>query len=205
MSWASRREFALRLATVAVAGSGALTSPVRAQSGTAGEISQLSAERSDEGLFITATLDFELPRAVEDALSKGIPIQFVAEVEVLRPRWYWWERRSAAAQRVWRLTYQPLTRRYRVSLGAGGGAGGSIGQNFEGLPEALAGMRRIARWRVLEARDLEDDARDARLAVELRFRLDTAALPRPLQISVGNQPEWNLAWVRRATVTLATP
>ncbi len=204
MSLVPRRTVMLRLASLALVGPAGLglVRLGRAQGGN--EISQLSAERTDDGLFVSATLDFELPRAVEDALQKGVPIQFVAEADVLRPRWYWWERRNTVAQRVWRLSFTPLMRRYRVTLGSVGG-GASMGQNFDTLADALAGIRRIARWRIQEPRDLEDDARDARLSVELRFRLDTAALPRPLQISVGAQPEWNLNMVRRVGVSASPP
>jgi hypothetical protein len=39
------------------------------------------------------TLEFaarlELPRAVEDALQRGVPLYFVAEAQLLRSRWYW--------------------------------------------------------------------------------------------------------------------
>jgi hypothetical protein len=69
------------------------------------------------------TLDLEfavrlsLPRAVEDALHRGVPVYFVAEAQLLRNRWYWRDERVARVQRTWRVAYQPLTGNWRVGLG----------------------------------------------------------------------------------------
>jgi hypothetical protein len=49
----------------------------------------LKLERQDEAIWLTTQLKFELPTAVEDALQKGVPIFFVAEVDLMRERWYW--------------------------------------------------------------------------------------------------------------------
>ena len=77
------------------------------------ELTALRVEHSDEGLFLTARVDFTLSPVVEDALHKGIPVHFVAEADVLRERWYWYDRNVASAQRYMRVAYQPLTRRWR--------------------------------------------------------------------------------------------
>ena len=34
----------------------------------------------------------EIPSAVEDALLKGIPMVFLAEADILRERWYWYDK-----------------------------------------------------------------------------------------------------------------
>ena len=46
------------------------------------QLSQLRTERSEDGLFVTATVNFELPTVVEDALLKGIPLFFLVEADV---------------------------------------------------------------------------------------------------------------------------
>ena len=70
---------------------------VRAQ-GT-GTVSELRLAHSDEGLYLSAQLHFELPTLVEDALYKGIPMYFVLEAQVARERWYWADRQVAQAGR----------------------------------------------------------------------------------------------------------
>src|ERR1035437_4728630 len=49
----------------------------------------LKLERVDDGLWLSTQLEFELPKVVEDALGKGIPVDFVVRAEVVRSRWYW--------------------------------------------------------------------------------------------------------------------
>jgi hypothetical protein len=53
------------------------------------EISLLKLERDADSVLLTATVKFELPAAVQDALLKGIPLFFLAEADILRERWYW--------------------------------------------------------------------------------------------------------------------
>lgn len=147
------------------------------------ELAQLSTERSEEALALSFSTRFELPRAVEDALHKGVPIYFVAEATLWRSRWYWRDARVARVARSWRLVWQPLTRQYRVSTGG-------LHQSFAGLPEALANLRGISGWRIAEAKDLEDDARHY---LEFSYRLDTSQLPRPMQIGLGSPQGWALS------------
>lgn len=138
--------------------------------------------RTDEGVLLGFQVRFDLPRGVEEALQKGVPMYFVAEAEVFRDRWYWRDKRVGKASRAWRVAFQPLTRKYRVSFGG-------LNQNFDNLSDALAAVRGVSGWKVAEAGAIE---RDARHYVELSYRLDTTLLPRPMQIGLGGQPEWTL-------------
>lgn len=158
-------------------------------------LSQLRTERTDEGLFVTAAIHFELPPVVEDALLKGIPLFFLIEADVYRERWYWTDARVSGASRTVRLAFQPLTRRWRVNIGTGSGsaAGGlraTLNQNYDSLEEALSAVQRVARWKVAEAGELKSGA-DHRL--EFSFRLDLSQLPRPFQIGMVGQRDWTIA------------
>jgi hypothetical protein len=163
---------------------------------TPAEVTQLRLDRSEEGLLLSAGVRFELPPPVDEALAKGIPMFFVAEATLLQGRWYWYDKKLASAARHMRLSYQPLTRRWRLQVSASpiGGAGGlSLGQTFDTRDEALAAVQRISQWKVAEPADLDPDAR---LSVEFRFRLDLSQLPRPFQIGVVGQSEWNISAAR---------
>ncbi|MBI5107635.1 MAG: DUF4390 domain-containing protein [Rhodocyclales bacterium] len=165
--------------------------PAAAQSNQV-DVTQLRTERTDEGVLLSATLRFDLPAVVEDALAKGIPMFFVAEANVFQDRWYWYDKKIAGVQRHMRLSYQPLTRRWRlqVSAAALGPSGVALGQSFETREEALAAVQRISNWKIAEVSDLEPDARHW---VEFRFRLDVSQLPRPFQIGAVGQAEWNIS------------
>jgi len=146
------------------------------------EFTEFEIAHNDEGVFLTFGLKFDLPRGVEDALQKGVPLYFVAEAEAFQDRWYWRDKRVAKATRVWRVAFQPLTRKYRVSFGG-------LNQNFDSLADALAAVRRVSGWKIVEAKDLDEGSRHY---VEFTYRLDTTLLPRPMQIGIGGQPEWTL-------------
>jgi len=91
----------------------AFAAPALAQP-PATEITQLRLERTEEGVLLSANIAFELPTVIDDALDKGIPMFFVAEAVLFRDRWYWYDKQVAAAARHMRLSYQPLTRRWRL-------------------------------------------------------------------------------------------
>lgn len=156
----------------------------------------MRVEQAADGMYLSASLNFELPPSVEDALLKGIAMSFVAEAQVFRDRWYWYDKNINVATRTVRLAYQPLTRRWRINVSAGSDAAGaaSLSQNFDQLQDALAAVRRISRWKIAEAADIEADSRHN---IEFRFRLDTSALPRPMQIGITGNSEWNLSIQRR--------
>jgi hypothetical protein len=166
------------------------------------ELTELRAERREAALYLTAQIKLELGLAVEDALVKGLAVHFVSEAEVMRDRWYWYDRKIGTATRFYRLAFQPLTRRWRLNVSnepmSGGGLAGSISQSFETLPEALDVIRRQSGWKVAEMADLDLEARQY---IAYRFRLDTSQLPRPFQIAAGNQAEWTLMVARQLRLT----
>ena len=85
------------------------------------ELSQIRAERVEDEILVSAQIGFELPTAVEEALLKGIPMYFVAQADITKERWYWYDKKVASAERYMRIAYQPLTRRWRLNVTTGGG------------------------------------------------------------------------------------
>ena len=154
------------------------------------QLASLEVTRGEDGVLLDFTTRFTLPRAVEDALLKGVPLHFVAEADIYRSRWYWRDARVARAVRVWRLAWQPLTRSYRVSFGA-------LNQSFETVAEAMAAVRGAAHWKIAEPGQLEADAS---YYIEFSYRLDTSQLPRPMQIGLAGQADWNLSVERTLRV-----
>jgi Domain of unknown function (DUF4390) len=164
-------------------------------------ISTIQVERTEGAVHLNAQLKFDLPPAIEDVLLKGIPLIFVTDVEVRRDRWYWSDKRLVVASRQMRLAYQPLTRRWRLNIsnsvggnssggGSGSGLGSGIPQYFDTLAEAMSKVQRINRWRIVELTDLDPDALHT---LELSFKLDVSQLPRPFQIGLIGQNDWDIS------------
>ncbi len=194
----------LRVLCLSVLFWSAISLPARAQNATGSqvEISELRLERTDGALLLQSTLRLDLSSTVEDALLKGMPIYFVTEVELTRDRWYWSDKKIGLIARHYRLAYQPLTRMWRLNvsrdpIGAVGLAS-SLSQTFETLPEALAAIRKTVNWKLADVADLDSDNK---YTLIFKFRLDATQLPRPFQIMVGSQSEWNLTTQKTLRLT----
>ncbi|OYU26920.1 MAG: hypothetical protein CFE41_14100 [Burkholderiales bacterium PBB2] len=159
----------------------ALAAPAARAEGV--DLTGISTSRTEEGLDLSFSTRFELPRAAEDALMKGVSLYFVAEVSLQRKRWYWRDARVAKVSRGWRLYWYALTRQYRVSSGG-------LTQSFNNLPDALASLRGVSGWRIAEARELDEDGNHY---LEFAYRLDTSQLPKPMQIGLSVGQGWNLS------------
>ncbi len=144
------------------------------------ELLTLQTSRAEGAISLEFAARLNLPRAVEDAMQRGVPVYFVAEAQLLRNRWYWRDERVARVQRSWRVVYQPLTGVWRVGLGG-------LNQNHASLAEALASASRSAGWKLADTAQIDPDKS---YYLEFSYRLDSSQLPGPMQFGLGGQGEW---------------
>lgn len=163
--------------------------PLAAHAGDAVEIVQARLEASEEGYRLQASFAFDLNRGLEDAIMRGVPLSFTTEVELTRPRWYWFDEKALLASRTVRISYNVLTRRYHAAIS------GSLQQSFATLDEVLALIRHPGRWLVAEKGELKP-GETYRVAV--RMRLDVTQLTKPFQVNALNDSDWQMAsdWKR---------
>nr|UOP05496.1 DUF4390 domain-containing protein [Conchiformibius kuhniae] len=84
----------------------------------------------------------------------------------------------------YRLAFQPITKRYRLSAD-------TFSNEYEQLDSALNGIGAIAGWQVLQPGALTDTpVKDIR--VKVRLKLSTAQLPKPFQINALTKGNWQL-------------
>lgn len=150
------------------------------------DVRKAALTASDEGYLLEAEFDIQLTPLLDDVLHKGVPLYFTFEFELMRPRWYWTNEKIVSIHLQQRLSFNTLTRQYRVGAGA-------LYQNFPSLTDALAFMSRVRRREEIEAGALR---KDASYAAAVRLRLDTTQLPKPFQLNSGR--DWNIAsdWYR---------
>lgn len=154
--------------------------PARAADGI--EIRKAALVAAEEGYFLEAEFDITLTHTLEDALNKGVPLYFLLEFELIRPRWYWLNEKIASKRQQYRLGYNALTRQYRVGVGA-------LYQNFPSQAEALAFLSRVRLSDIAEPGAL---GKGTSYVAALRMRLDSSQLPRPFQISAVGSREWSV-------------
>ena len=162
----------------------ALPQHARAQPSVAVESAELEVRDEPEaGLYLNAQFTFEPSPAIEDAVRRGIPVYFAIDFELVRSRWYWFDKKLASATLSYRLTYSPLTRQFRLSRGA-------LAQPFDTLDEALATVRNVRGWKVAGPGTA---ASREHLLAHVRLRLDTTMLPKPFQVDSLTNRDWALA------------
>ena len=149
-----------------------------------------SAElRVEEGeVLLNAEFDLSLNPTLEEALNRGIPLYFVLEVEVARPRWYWLDEKLLSTSTTWRVSYAPLSRQYRVSSGL-------MVLALDSLEEVERLISRVTSRPVARVSDFQ---RGVRYDAATRLRLDVNQLPKPFQVDALASREWQLAsdWYR---------
>ena len=136
----------------------------------------------EEGLVLNADFAFDFAPRLAEMVANGVPLYFVVEFELMRPRWWWFDEKAAAKRMQLRLSYHVLSRHYRLSTGL-------LQQQFATLEEALHVLRRIRNWQVV---DRSAALADATYEAALRMRLDTTLLPKPFQLSALTSRELTL-------------
>jgi len=156
--------------------------PTQAAEGV--DITQARIEHSEDGYKLSAAFSFELTHGLEDAVTHGVPLFFTTDLEITRPRWYWFDERAVNTSETIRISYDPLTRKFHAAVK------GHLGQTFDTLDEALSVVRRPARWIVAE-RGAFKSGENYHAAV--RMRLDVALLSKPFQVHALNNSDWRLS------------
>jgi hypothetical protein len=152
------------------------------------EVKSASISLREDGYSLDVDFEIALTPILEDILGKGVPLNFLLELELIRPRWYWLDQKVVSQTQQYKLAYNPLTRQYRISIG-------TFFQNFATLPEAV---QFISRVRNMPAADKGELQPGTTYAGTVRLRLDVSQLPKPFQITALGSRDWNLSseWFR---------
>src|SRR3989338_11494776 len=158
---------------------------------TADGISVNKAEmRLNEDCYqLSASYDINLTSAAEHALSHGVPLYFVGEFSLTRSRWYWVDEKIFQGEQTVKLSYNVLTRQYRLSRG-------TLFQNFASFEDAINILARQSS----AAFPAELMKKDSSYIAAARLRLDVAQLPKLLQVNAMAGKDWalNSDWYRWA-------
>ncbi|MEP6701792.1 MAG: DUF4390 domain-containing protein [Betaproteobacteria bacterium] len=143
----------------------------------------------EDHYVLDAEFDLTLNATLEEAIQRGIPLYFVIEFDLWRPRLLWFDELIASSATTYRLSYNGLTRQYRLSTG------GAFYQNLATLEESQRLISRVRGRNVIEKSALQ---KGTRYEAQVRLRLDTTQLPKPFQITALTSRDWNLQsdWVR---------
>jgi hypothetical protein len=149
-------------------------------------------EPTEEGWQLNADFDVQFSQRLEEAVTRGVPLYFVVEFELSRPRWYWFDEKPVKLSQTYKISYTPLLRQYRLSVG-------NLYQNFTRFDEVKRVLSRVRGWHVADKGALN---REGVYQANLRMRLDTGQLPKPFQLNAVASSDWsiNSEW-HRWTIT----
>jgi hypothetical protein len=136
----------------------------------------------ERGQALNAEFVIELGPRLEDAVGRGVPINFRFEIEITRRRWYWADEHVTGRVLNYRLSYHALTRQYRLTVG-------SLHQNYDSLADAVMMLGRIGHLHVIDRAELVPGET---YRAALRLSLDHNQLPKPLQIDALADSEWRV-------------
>jgi uncharacterized protein DUF4390 len=137
----------------------------------------------DEGWQIEALFDVQFSPRLEEAVNRGVPLYFVVDFELSRPRWFWFDEKPIQVSQTYKISYTPLLRQYRLSVG-------NAYQNFTRFEEVTRVLSRLRGWHVADRGAIK---KDGTYQAALRMRLDTAQLPKPFQLNAIASRDWTLA------------
>lgn len=148
-------------------------------------VSDVQPKFADQSLVLSGNIDLSLSSQVEEALSKGIPLQVVIEVRLYQYRRFLWDKQVAAWTLHRSIQYHALSGQYLVSADDPGL------ENRESLltqQEALKSLGNLNELRLALANVTPAD----NYSVEVRASLDIEALPTPLRPVAYTSFAWHL-------------
>jgi hypothetical protein len=136
----------------------------------------------ERGLALNAEFAIDLGPRLEEAVGRGVPLNFRFEFDLKRKRWYWADEHITGRILNYKLGYQALTRQYRLSVDG-------LHQNFDSLADALQALGRIAQLHVVDKGTML--AGETYFAA-VRLSLDHNQLPKPLQVDALADRDWRV-------------
>jgi len=146
----------------------------------------------DETYKLNADFDISFNEAIEEAINKGVPLDFLVEFQIVSPRKYWFDDEIITASTNYTLSYHALSRQYLVSHNG-------RQTTYETLSEAKQDLMKLEDWKVLDKSAFE---KGEVYKAALLMRLDQSKLPQALQVEAIGSEHWNLTsqkyeWILR--------
>ena len=142
---------------------------------------ELQAEDEYYSLSADVTIDFD--NEIEEAINKGVPLDFLIEFQIVSPRKYWFDDEIITASKNITLSYHALTKQYLVYSG-------DHQKSFETLSEAKQELAELSDWKVAEKSLLE---KNENYHAALLIRLDQTKLPKAIQVDAIASEKWSLS------------
>ena len=140
------------------------------------EVRNAFAEPVDGVWQLNANLDLGLSEAALEAVTEGIPLTLVLEIEVSRERRFLPDAGVAELEQRWRLAFDALSERYVVTNRNSGAQ-----SSYPSLEEAVGSLSRIRNLPMIDADLLEPGRRHE---VSVRATMEIGGLPGAVKVLI---------------------
>ncbi|MFT0849584.1 DUF4390 domain-containing protein [Achromobacter sp. F4_2707] len=138
---------------------------------------------SEGWLNVDAEVHLPLSDELRYSAERGVTLYFTADIEITKPRSWWFDKEIIKTQKTWRVVYNALTRQWRIGTG-------ELSLPEASLDDALSLVRHIRHWAVVPSAEL---ATGELYTGRMRVRLDTSLLARPFRVHAINSSAWSLS------------
>ena len=137
-----------------------------------------------EAYFLNADFDLSFKDDLDEAIKKGIPVNFIIEFELKKPRKYWFDEEVTKKTKEILLSYHALSKQFTLTES----------ENrliaFDNLTQAKNELKKIKNWRIFDKSQIDDTEK---YSAYLQVKLDQTKLPKQLQADITSNQEWQLA------------
>lgn len=138
---------------------------------------------TDGQLTMDLDASIDLSPVVRTAAERGVPLYFSVDLKITAYRWWWLDKVLVETALTRRVTYNALTRQWRV-------ASGDLFLPVASLDDAMTVIRQVRAWPIAAVDQFEPGTRYDGL---VRIRLDTSQLARPMGLDATNRGAWSLS------------
>jgi hypothetical protein len=148
------------------------------------KVAELQPRLVDNALIVNGSMQLELSRKVDEALSKGIELPVIIEVRLYRQRAFLWNQKIESWTLRRTLRYHALSGQYIVSAD-------NNADSFLSANDALKHLGTLSELR-LSLNDSETTSTADEYLMKLRAHIDIEALPAPLRPVAYTTLSWHM-------------
>ena len=137
-----------------------------------------------EAYFLNAEFELFFNDDLDEAIRKGIPINFIIEFELKKSRKYWFDEEVTKKTKEIVLSYHALSKQFILSESENRLVA------FDNLTQAKNELKKIKNWRIFDKSQIDDTDK---YSAYLQVKLDQTKLPKQLQVDITSNQEWQLA------------
>jgi len=164
-------------------------------------VGRTASELTDKGYQFSIRYKISLSPVVENALRHGVVLNFESSISITRSRAYWLDSEIIREQQVTKLSYNALTKQFRIARGAIfqgftdlDGALRVLGQQtFQPISPELFNVTETYLQKISHGYLGNWLKNGVSHTVLVEMKLDTSQLPKPLQVNALAGNEWNLS------------